>query len=243
MSGRILILLIAALSLHATGYATDDKYSPFTSEENNARKSRPANNNTKTEITCKIEDLDNKETHLRIYLEGKLIHDEECDYHIHYSGEPIIADLDGNGLDDIVQNWYRGSQGLLLGCELIVLSQYEKGKFKKYLLPAERFGSNDVFDIDNDGKFEFVTCALVNLDQHNYWVYRCWRIVGDKIVSVDKQCGFPRAIWFTEKPNRKLVDADLLSDIMKNYPKLDLEKKKAEQPPSADGGASAPSRR
>jgi hypothetical protein len=236
------LLLFPILFNDALSFATDDKYSPFNEEENKARISRGADQSAKSNVTCKIEDLDNEETHLRIYINGILAHDEKCDYHIRYSSK-VIADLDGNGHDDVIHDWYHGTQGLCLGCDLLIFTQYEKGKFKKFIMPAERFTPNDVLDIDNDGKLEFITCVLVKFDKHNYWVYRCWRIVGDKIVSADKQCGFPRAIWFTKKPNRKLVDADLLSDIMKNYPKLDFEEKKAEQSPSADGGASAPSRR
>ena len=149
------------------------------------------------------------------------VHQDRHPYWFHIN-KPVIVDLDDNGLDDVMKYYYPGSQGLALGCYLYVYSQIEEGKFVRHKLPAERFSNDDVFDLDGDGKKEFVTCALVKFRGHNYWVYRCWQLKGKAIINVDKDHRFPRAVWFTHKPNRRLVGAKTLKQIMKNYPKLEL---------------------
>ncbi len=139
--------------------------------------------------------------------------------------QTIVTDLDKNGLEDVVKDVYYGSQGLCLGCDLMTFSQYAPGKFSVIKVPSERFTHDDICDLDNDGQKEIITCVLVGCEGHNYWVYRCWHLSGHQLVSVDKRYGFPRAVWFTNKPNYRLVAPDLLLKIMSNYPALTLDGK------------------
>ena len=111
-----------------------------------------------------------------------------------------------------------------MGCDLIIFSQYEAGHFAKIILPHERFTNEDICDIDGDKKKEIVNCVLVNYENHNYWVYRCWKLDGKELRNADNAYKFPRAIWFTNKPNNTLVSQDVLNEIMKKYPKFEDNK-------------------
>ena len=145
--------------------------------------------------------------YLAIKIEGKVKYIEKKQYYPRYS-RGIVADIDGNRLDDLIFEYWPGSQGLGLGSGIAVYLQRENGNFVKLILPAEHFSAKDIFDIDGDEVFEIVTAQLVKYEKHNYWLYRCWHIKDYKITNVDSKFDFPRAIWFTSKPNNKLVDKE-----------------------------------
>jgi hypothetical protein len=221
------------LTCAATVSALDANYSPFTQAEILRINATRATSSTGTHVVASIVNTTtnaSEETpwEIRITVDGTNVFSQAADYWWRHT-KTIVTDLDGNGLEDVVKEAYYGSQGLLLGCDMMIFSQYVKGKFAAITLPAERFSSDDICNLDNKGRKEIVTCVLVDYGGHNYWVYRCWNLSGSKLVSVDKEYGFPRAVWFTEKPNHRLVKQDLLAKIMANYPTIPAEEKKQEK--------------
>jgi len=214
----------------SSALAKNEDYDPFTSGELKAiEETKKIEKSAASKVECQVT-WKNSATVLQIYVEGKRVYEDDQSHWFRY-GDPVVLDLDGNGLDDVIKNHYPGSQGLGLGCHLYIYSQYEAGRFVKLQLPAERFTNDDIFDLNKDQRKEFVTCVLVKHEKHNYWVYRCWQLKGRQVISVDDEFNFPRAIWFTAKPNKRLVSPEKLKGIMENYPKLDLsrEKEEAEQ--------------
>lgn len=171
---------------------------------------------------------------LAIRIEGKVKYIEKKRYYPYYS-QHIVADIDGNRLADLIFKYWPGSQGLGLGCGIVVYLQRENGNFEKLTLPAERFSPEDIFDIDGDGVFEIVTAELVKYQEHNYWLYRCWHIKDYKITNVDSKFEFPKAIWFTFKPNQKLVDNQtarkIASEIRDAEPETEVSEKDVQRIP------------
>jgi hypothetical protein len=222
-------ILLTMLTCAATASALDANYSPFAGPEMLRISATRATSSTGTHVVASIVNTTtnaSEETRweFRIAVDGTNVFSQAADYWWRHT-KTIITDLDGNGLEDVVKEAYYGSQGLMLGCDLMIFSQYEKGKFAAIKLPAERFTADDICNLDNMVRKEIVTCVLVGYGGHNYWVYRCWNLSGSKLVSVDKEHGFPRAVWFTEKPNSRLVKPDLLEKIMTNYPTIQVEEK------------------
>ena len=217
------------LTWAATASALDTNYTPFAKSEMLRINSTRATTGIGTRsaigkhvvatIVNAATNVMGESWEFRIAVDGTNVFTQATDIWMTHT-KMIVADLDGNGLEDVVKEVYHGSQGLMLGCDLMIFSQYERGKFSAIKLPAERFTADDICNLDNKGRKEIVTCVLVGNGGHNYWVYRCWNLSGSKLVSVDKEFGFPRAVWFTEKPNRKLVKQDLLEKIIANYPKM-----------------------
>jgi len=157
-------------------------------------------------------------------VDGKNVFTETTDIWMTYT-KTIVADLDGNGLEDVVKEAYYGTLGLGIGCDLMIFSQHAPGKFSVIVLPSERFSSDDICNLDQQGQKEILTCVLVGCEGHNYWVYRCWHLSGKKVVSVDEQHGFPRAVWFTNKPNHRLVTREHLKTILENYPQISTKER------------------
>lgn len=232
-----MFILITLLTWAATASALDANYSPFTGKEMlliNATRATSGIGTlsaTGTHVVASVINTTPKgeSWEFRIAVDSTNVFSQAADIWMTHT-KTIITDLDGNGLEDVAKEAYHGSQGLGLGCDLMIFSQYAPGKFSVITLPLERFTADDICNLDNKGQKEIVTCVLVGDGAHNYWVYRCWHLSGSKLVSVDKEYGFPRAVWFTEKPNRKLIKRDLLEKIMANYPNITVEGKKQANP-------------
>ena len=210
--------------------ALDTKYSPFSEAEMLRIRATRATSGSGTHsatgkhvaatVVNTASNASCESWEFRIAVDGTNVFAQATDIWMTHT-KTIISDLDGNGLEDVAKEVYHGAQGLCLGCDLMIFSQYAPGKFSVITLPSERFTSDDICNLDNKGQREIVTCVLVGCEDHNYWVYRCWHLSGKKLVSVDQKYGFPRAVWFTNKPNHRLVARDLLTKILANYPYIE----------------------
>lgn len=215
-------ILLAIVAWTAPTLALDTNYCPFSAQEMLRISSTRTTTETGTSVAAIFARTSDGTTEFRIAVGRTNVVAVPVTPWLEHT-KTIIADLDGNGLEDVIKEAYPGTQGLMLGCHLMVFSQYLPGKFALIAIPSERFSSDDICDLDGDGSKEIVTCVLVGFENHNYWVYRCWQLSGRKLISVDNQHGFPRAVWFTNKPNRRRLANDLLMKIMVNYPELTLE--------------------
>jgi hypothetical protein len=218
------VLLLAMLTGESVARALDTNYSPFSSAEMVRVSATRATSTTGAELVATFVKTADDAAEFRLAVGGKTVLTRTVDVWLEHT-KTIIADLDGNGMVDVAKEAYHGTQGLCLGCELMIFSQYASGKFSVITIPSERVTPDDICDLDNDGQKEILTCVLVGCEGHNYWVYRCWHSSGQSLVSVDGQYGFPRAVWFTNRPNHRLVPHDLLKKIMANYPEITPEGK------------------
>lgn len=225
---KILLFIILLFVELPSVYALDGNYSPFSDAEMKRVKATQIKNAPHTKIIADATYTEDGNCVFRISIEGTPILRETGNNWM-MNTKTIVADIDGNGLADVIKEIYPGTQGLGLGCSLLIFSQYERGKFSRIFLPSERFSPEDISDFDEDSKKEIVTCVLVeceddkNKAMHSYWVYRCWKLSGTKLVCTDAQHGFPRSIHFTNKPNHERIKLDLLKKIMVNYPTITTE--------------------
>lgn len=202
--------------------AVPSNYNALSEKERKAQQEQSIRPPEHTRISYDLVQTGENNDHLAIKIDGKLKYIEKKGFYPKYL-DSMVVDIDRNGLDDLIFEYWPGSQGLALGCGIALYLQQQNGDFKKLTLPAESFSPRDVFDIDGDGRFEIVTVQLVNYLDHNYWVYRCWQIKNYEIVNVDERFDFPRAIWFTFKPNQKLVDKETTQEIISNTQKTEPE--------------------
>jgi hypothetical protein len=226
---KVFFIVLFQLFVSISAKAFDPNYNPYTDKELKQIKATALAPNPKTDVNCIIKITEEGDSKIIIFCKNKSVYEELFNYWFSYM-KPIIADIDGNGLDDVVKFYHHGTLGLQLGCDLLIFSQYEKSHFVKLKLPLDRFTKEDICDINNDKKKEIINCVLVNYEGHNYWVYRCWRLEGKILKNIDESTKFPRAIWFTNKPNNTLISPDKLKEIMKNYPAIDNINNKDNEP-------------
>jgi hypothetical protein len=149
-------------------------------------------------------------------VNGKVRYTEDLSDQPRYS-LGMYVDIDRNGLGDIIFSSVPGRDDPGFRKGVAIYLQRKGGDFVKFFLDAEGYSNEDIFDIEGDGVFEILTARLVSFNNQTYWVYRCWNIRDFELVNVDDRFGFPRAILFTFQPNNKLVEKNVIRDIMKNY--------------------------
>ena len=193
--------------------ALDTNYTPFSDAEMVRISASALQSEHHPAIHCITKLTEENVCRFTIYQGERLLYAEVFDEWFRHSNT-YIADLDNNGLDDVVKARIRSTSELVDGHELLIFSQYEPGKFARFNLPAERFSPENVFDMDGDQHREILSCDLVEYKQHNYWLYHLWHLDGNRLVCVDKAFDFPRAIRFTSGPNQRPVLADDLAQIV-----------------------------
>lgn len=200
-------------------YALNSDYNPFSDSEMEQIHASALKNDKQPTIRCITKLTEENVCRFTIYRGDKLLYAEVFDLWFRYS-DTYIADLDNNGLEDVVKPHYRSTEKLDDGCELLIFSQYEPGKFARFDMPVERFSPKNVFDMDGDGHREILSCALVEYDQHNYWLYHVWHLEGDRLVCVDAKWDFPRAIRYTQGPNQRPASQSDLAQIVVRAPSI-----------------------
>ncbi|MEI7751858.1 MAG: VCBS repeat-containing protein [Candidatus Omnitrophota bacterium] len=136
-----------------------------------------------------------------------------------YIGEIREADLDGNGLEDFIFIVSYMGNGIPIDA-VILLLQTKKGEFKRLDYDTYSPSFNDFIDFNRDGKYEVVITSMSQLKgadgkYHSYWVYSVYEFAEFNLV-IDNllATGFPKFIWFTNRPNSK--EAKNLSPAEKN---------------------------
>jgi len=192
--------------------AVPSNYNALSKQERKARQTRCIMPREHTPVSFDLVQMGEDGDHLAIKVDGEFKYVEKKGFYPKYHNS-MVADIDKNGLDDLLFEYWPGTQGLGLGCGIAVYFQQKNGDFKKFIVPAERFSPNDIFDIDGDGIFEIVTAQLGKYREHNYWLYCCWRVRPHGIMNADAEFDFPRAILFTSKPNQQLADKETTRNI------------------------------
>lgn len=115
------------------------------------------------------------------------------------------ADLDNNGLDDLmVISWSRGvGLAVLLGSVDIFMKKAPES-YDHIHYESVAAGPEDFVDMDQDGRAEVIMPSYYMGNKHNYFAYAVYEIAGGRLVNVSSRYkGFPKFIWYTHKPNDK----------------------------------------
>jgi len=116
------------------------------------------------------------------------------------------ADIDKNGFDDYIVISIDVGNGLLgfaFGKIYIFLAKPD-GNYQTIYFDSVYPSEKDFIDMDKDGISEIIIGGYENIGKHAYWTYNIYEIKSYKLVNANaKFKGFPKFIWFTDKPNDK----------------------------------------
>jgi hypothetical protein len=125
--------------------------------------------------------------------------------HSHVTGF-YKADIDKNGFDDYIVISNDVGNGLLafaFGKTYIFLGKPD-GNYQTIYFDSAYPSEKDFIDIDKDGRSAIIIGGYENIGEHAYWTYNIYEIKNYKLVNANAKFeGFPKLIWFTDKPNDK----------------------------------------
>lgn len=137
------------------------------------------------------------------------------------------ADLDGNGLKDIIiLGSFEGADHST--GEVTLLLQTKPGQFRRLDYETEEASFKDFVDFDRDGKFEVVRSSVSDIirskdgKDHTYRVSSVYKWDHFNLVLDNgKAKNFPRFIWNSLKPNSqetRNLSAETKQDYVKGLP-------------------------
>jgi len=214
------VLLLFFLFSPLNGFAFDDRYPPFDLKDlkNRVLNTGPINKpdekgafrdkdlviawETKRIESSVVEVRYKSKQVVQIELPGK-------DEYSNALGEVFYADLDGNGLNDIIihpEFWGSGLGSFYK--TTTILFQAKPGQFQRLDFTSFNFDPRDLVDLKGDGKYELLIMQLADgLAKHNFWTYTPYRIENFNLVMDKKSfIGFPKFIFFTNKPNNQATN-------------------------------------
>lgn len=115
------------------------------------------------------------------------------------------VDLDQNGLQDFMIFYnYRGNGLAALRDKVDIFMKISGKKYQKISFDTMSLGLEDIVDLNNDGKYQVMITDTTADDKHTYFTYNIYEFKDSRLVNADfKHKGFPKFIWYTEKPNDK----------------------------------------
>ena len=141
-----------------------------------------------------------------VLVNGQLIFDTATanpDFYFQVGSRVFYSDLTGDHRKDILILSYPGANGLGAWIEMAdLLIAKADGTYKHTSFEAFAAGPEDFIDVNGDGRYKMLWVNYYFEGDHSYWVYRVVEI-GDDGLRLNDQLipGFPKIIWFTEKPN------------------------------------------
>lgn len=125
------------------------------------------------------------------------------DLYFQFGSRVFYTDLTGDDRRDIIVYSYPGGNGLGAHIEIAdLLIAKPDGQYAHMTFEGFAAGPKDFMDVNGDGRYEMLWVSYYFEGDHSYWVYRVAEI-GDDGLRLNDQLipGFPKIIWFTEKPN------------------------------------------
>lgn len=124
-----------------------------------------------------------------------------------FGSRVFYTDLTGDGRNDVLIYSYPGGNGLGASVEMAdVLIAQPDGSFRHAQFEAYAAGPEDFIDVNGDGRYEMLWVSYYFEGRHSYWVYRVVEITDEGLRLNDPLVpGFPKIIWFSEKPNDRLA--------------------------------------
>lgn len=126
----------------------------------------------------------------------------------------FYTDLTGDGQRDLLIYSSPAGNGLAAWIEIAdLLIAKGDGTFKHVTFEAFAAGPEDFIDTNGDGCYEMLWVYYFFSGGHSYWVYRIVELGEQRIRLRDELApGFPKIIWFSEKPNDQLAGQLALSE-------------------------------
>jgi len=120
-----------------------------------------------------------------------------------------MVDINGDGiLDFIVFSHNHSNSWITADDNVEIFLGDSTGEFESIFYRTKSADVKDFVDLNNDGKYKILRCLQEVVDeesrpaQHTYWHYNIYGIHKYKMINENSPTnGFPKFIWFTEKPS------------------------------------------
>ncbi len=141
--------------------------------------------------------------------------------HIEYAPIPFeiyYVDVNGDGLEDFVVFMTYMAMGMPSLHERVeIFLKKKEGGYRQIGYDAVAVSIKDFVDLNHDGKYEVIITGFYEQGgtkkdrrAHNYFSYSVYEFNGYRLQNADKKYkGFPKFVWFTDRPNDK--DSDKVS--------------------------------
>ena len=119
------------------------------------------------------------------------------------------VDLDKNGFKDFLLFYsYMGNTLYANYGKVVLHLKTSPNEYKTISYMTFSIDIDDILDLDNDGKYEFMITGIANGKykgkSHNYFTYNIYEIKDYKLVNANaKYKDFPKFVWYTDNPNDK----------------------------------------
>lgn len=129
---------------------------------------------------------------ISIYKSGKLLKTLTLPFIAYYMDAiAYVADINKDGRPDIKFITNSGYCGL--GADIFPkIYLFNQGNNFRIVFFSD-FYEDKEYDLDNDGRYELVTCDHEFYNGHSYWVYNVYSYVNGNIVNRSKKFGYP--LW------------------------------------------------
>lgn len=141
---------------------------------------------------------------------GQVILKEEMQASI-FEAAPFAAymlDINSDGIQDFTVFSHNHSNSWITADDNVEIYLGDQaGEFKVITYKTKNADIEDFVDLNNDGKYKILRCLqeVVGIRPaalHTYWHYNIYEINHSELVNINAPGnGFPKFIWFTEKPN------------------------------------------
>ncbi len=213
-----LFLAVIMFSISGVSHSQLPRYHPFTDLEYLAYDA-PIVNDESSDVSILSENHpDDRNRSISIYVEGELAFEPNSGESFRTISQSIV-DIDGNGLDDVLL--VEPDCGALCEKYFSIFSQVSPRQFTRIRGKTNFwFGDKILVDFDWDEKLEIITSLKVGRTRNEnfeYMIYRAWRLQGDKLVNIDSELGFPRAIEWNALEIGTEVDSETLTYLSDRY--------------------------
>lgn len=120
-----------------------------------------------------------------------------------------IADFNGDHLKDVKMVFNcmgNGAEGGLLATVVYLIQKADKSFMKISYQDHMIDGRRDERDMNNDGTYEIITRSFVRYENHTYWLFNLYNIVGNGITCVNKEFDYPIMVQFLYRPNYEITN-------------------------------------
>ena len=115
------------------------------------------------------------------------------------------VDIDKNGLEDFIVFYWYGGVGLgALSNRVDIFLKKDGQSYQRISYDTMAAGLEDFVDLNRDGRYEVIITGFYGGEKHNYFTYSIYEFNNFRLQNADLRfSGFPKFVWYTDKPNDK----------------------------------------